>query len=127
MMAKLRRLFAALEAEIRLPANAKPWSTAQARHPVLNRVATIHSVLAILGDTGNNALRYKDILTRALIAEHKRNPGAFWTAALLLAYSPMLYRLRGRIMGDAFSSDDLDQLVISAFLDVVKQFPLLQK
>ena len=30
-------------------------------------------------------------------------------------------------MGDAFSGDDLDQLVISAFLDVVKRFPLLQK
>jgi hypothetical protein len=127
MMAALRRLFAALEAEIALPANAMPWSTAQARHPVLHRVATIHSVLAILGDPGNKALRYKDILTRSLIAEHKRNPGVFWTATLLLAYSPMLNRLRGRIMGDAFSSDDLDQLVIGAFLDVVKGFPLLQK
>jgi hypothetical protein len=127
MMAELRRLFAALKTEIALPGNTRLWATAQQRHPILNRVATIHTVLAILGDPGNKALRYKDILTRAVIAEHKRNPGAFWTAALLLAYSPMLNRLRGRIMGDAFSSDDLDQLVISAFLDVVKRFPLLQK
>ena len=107
MMAELRRLFAALKAEIALPVNTKPWATAQKRHPVLNRVATIHAVLAILGDTNSKALRYKDILTRALIAEHKRNPGAFWTATLLLAYSPMLNRLRGRIYGDALFTESL--------------------
>ena len=59
MMAELRRLFAALKTEIALPGNTRLWATAQQRHPVLNRVATIHAVLAILGDPGNKALRYK--------------------------------------------------------------------
>ena len=127
MMAELRRLFAALKAEIAQPQNKMHWAIAQERHPILERVPTIDKVLAILADSNSKALRYKDILTRAIIAEHKRNPGAFWTAVLLFAYSPMLSRLRGRIFGNAFDSDDLDQLVIGAFLDVVKQFPLLEK
>jgi hypothetical protein len=36
----------------------------------------------------------------------------------------MLVRLRGRIRGSALDTADLDQLVISTFLEVVREFPL---
>jgi hypothetical protein len=90
-------------------------------------VANVQTVLRILGNFKRADLRHKDILTRAIIAEHKRHPGPFWTTVLLLAYSPMLGGLRGRILGDAFDREDLDQLVIDTFLSVVTGFPLIEK
>ena len=46
---------------------------------------------------------------------------------LLLAYYPMLSRLRHRIYGDSISRCDLDQIVITTFLSVVADFPLAEK
>ena len=126
-MSGVRQMVAALKAEIASPRYRPGWETAQLRHPVLRRIADIHTVLKILGDLKKADLRHKDIITRAIISEHKAHPGPFWTAVLLLAYSPMLGGLRGRIFGDAFDREDLDQLVVDAFLSVVRGFPLIEK
>lgn len=126
-MTGIRQLASLLKAEITSPRHRERWEIAQRRHPMLRRVADIQVVLRVLGNLKRADLRYKDILTRAIIAEHKANPGPFWTAVLLLIYSPMLGGLRARIFGNAFDREDLDQLVVDAFLSAARVFPLTER
>jgi len=83
--------------------------------------------LGTLSDERRDGYAERDALTRALIAENQGSPSSFWSAALLLAYYPMLSRLRHRIYGDAIPAGDLDQIVITMFLTVVTEFPLDKK
>jgi hypothetical protein len=102
----------------------KRYQDAREREPALAAHAGMLSVLAVLNEDSESHYAEREALTRALVREQQRAPSSFWSAALLLAYSPMLLRLRGRICGEAFARDDLDQMVLAAFLEVVAAFPL---
>ena len=123
----LHQMKCALRAEVRAERNQKRFEEAKNHHIDLHGHETVLSVLAVLGD--ESPLRYdeKESLTRALLREHKRRPHPFWNAVLVVAFYPMLARLRGRIYGDAPTCDDLDQIILSAFLEVVRGFPLTQR
>lgn len=88
------------------------------------RHEAIRQVLKVLSKEGSETYAEKDALTLEIVVEQRMNPSSFWTAVLLVAYYPMLSRLRHRIWGDAFLSDDLDQLVVTGFLTVVAEFPI---
>ncbi len=117
----------ALKTEVRSEKNVSRFNEAKTRHPALASHQTVYSVLAVLGDDSDRGYAAKEALTRALVAEYQQRPHGFWAAVLLAAYYPMLSRLRGRIFGDAVAPDDLDQVVVTAFLDVLYAFPLAAK
>jgi len=123
----LHQMKCALRAEVRAERNQKRFEQAKNHQLELREHETVLSVLAVLGD--ESSLRYaeKEALTRALLREHKRRPHPFWNAVLVVAFYPMLARLRGRIFGDAVPGDDLDQIVLSSFFEVVRNFPLSQR
>jgi len=123
----LHQMKCALRAEVRAERNQKRFEEAKKHQLEMREHETVLSVLAVLGD--ESALRYaeKEALTRALLREHKRRPHPFWNAVLVVAFYPMLARLRGRIFGDAVPGDDLDQIVLSSFFEVVRDFPLSQR
>ena len=103
------------------------FEAARSRHDALAGPHDIASVLDTLGDERREAYAERDAITRALIAEHQESPSSFWSAVLLLAYYPMLSRLRHRIYGDAIPAGDLDQIVITMFLTVIAELRLDKK
>jgi hypothetical protein len=122
-----RQTIQSLKAEVLSTRHVPAFEAARGRHDVLAAHNTIASVLGVLSDERRDAYAQRDALTRALIAEQQSSPSSFWSAVLLLAYYPMLSRLRHRIYGDAIPSGDLDQIVITMFLTVVTEFPLDKK
>jgi len=114
----------ALQVELMSDRNTTRFEDARRRHGALAPHATPLSVLAVLGETALERYPERDALTRALLVEHHERPHPFWSAILLAAYYPMLSRLRRRIVGDAFAPEDLDQLVVTTFLELVRDFPI---
>ena len=105
---------------------SRMFDEAKDRHRCLARHATVLSALAVMGEESPAGWVEREALTRAFIAEHQATSLPFWASALLVAYYPMLSRLRHRIWGEALDRDDLDQLVVSCFLQVVAAFPLAE-
>ena len=123
MSSTFRETFNAVRREVQV-GPSRVFDEAKARHRCLARHATVLSALAVMGEESPAGWVEREALTRALIEEHQATSLPFWASALLVAYYPMLSRLRHRIWGDALDRDDLDQLVVSCFLQVVAAFPL---
>jgi hypothetical protein len=123
-MNTFRRLFSGLRAEVRASKHQARFAEARQRHAAFADHHAIVSVLGVLAGDGQSRYAEKDALTCAVLAEHQSSPSTFWASALLVAYYPMLSRLRHRIYGDALPGEDLDQLVVTSFLSVVADYPL---
>lgn len=123
-MSTFRDLFTGLRAEVRAPRHQMLFAEARGRHAAFADHHAILSVLGVLAGDGQTRYAEKEALTRALILEHQSSRSAFWAAALLVAYYPMLSRLRHRIYGDALPGEDLDQLVVTSFLSVAADYPV---
>lgn len=121
---KLQKIKRILLQELRRKENILLFERARKRNPVFKHHNTPFLVLTALSDTSDNTYPQKEKLTRALIREQQSRPRPFWSSLLITAYLPMLIRLRTQIIGDIFLSDDLDQLVIYSFLEVIHRFPL---
>jgi hypothetical protein len=117
----------ALEVELCAETSKREFDEARTRHPALASHETPRSVLAVLGDESERRWAEREALTRALVAEEQTRPGPLWAALLLAAYYPMLSHLRHRIHGHDLDPEDLDQLVVSTFLEVVRAFPLAER
>ena len=123
-MSPFRRLFSGLRAEVRSSKHTACFEEARQRHDALRNHDAIASVLGVLANDSSGRYAEREVLTMALLAEQRAHPSAFWAAVILVAYYPMLSRLRHRIYGHALASDDLDQLVVTSFLGVVADYPL---
>ena len=121
---KLQEIKCVLLKDLRRKEGLVLFEQARNRNSALTHYNTPSSVLTALGDTLDNTYSQKEKLTRALIREQQSRPRPFWSSLLITAYLPMLIRLRTQIIGNIFPSDDLDQLVIYSFLEVIHQFPL---
>ena len=110
--------------ELRKPENQKLFELARRRCCAFVNHSTLFSILAALDDRSTDNYAGKDALSRNLISEQQRAPNSLWSAILIAAYLPMLGRLRSRIKGNPLLPDDLDQIVITTFLQVVQEFPL---
>jgi hypothetical protein len=120
----LRGIIRSLRAELVSPRYARDFEAARRRHNALAGYHTITSVLRVLHDENPSAYPERDALTRALLFEQQHAPSPFWSSALLTAYYPMLSRLRFRIIGDTVLKADLDQAVITSFLNAVSSVSL---
>jgi len=114
----------ALRRQVKAAMNSELFDAAKERHPVLAGHESLLSVLEALGAPGRCPVAERDALVRALIAEQQREPRPLWATVLLVAFQPMLRRLRGRLVCSALAGQDLDQLVVAAFLETVATFPL---
>ena len=100
---------------------------ATARHPDLAEYTTMRCLLLELQDTSERTYARRDQLSRIFIEEAQRTKHPAWTSALLVAYLPMLRRLRSRLVSTSLGRDDLDQLVIESFLMSIAAFPLAKR
>ncbi len=109
-----------------IPAHAT-FMDATTRHPELEEYTTLGCMLLELQDTSEKTYPRRDLLTRIFVEEAQRTKHSAWTSALIVAYLPMLRRLRSRLVSPTISRDDLDQLVIESFLVVIATFPLAKR
>lgn len=124
MSATFRETFQAVRRQVLTAPAGVTFESARQRHAVLARQATVQALLDLMRDESPGRWSEREAVTRALVAEQQRNACGLWASLLLCAYYPMLSRLRHRIYGHAFDDDDLDQLVISGFLQVVADLVL---
>ena len=118
-------VFKKLRHQIQSRAYAALFEQAGNRHVRLARYPDVDSVIRFMRDNLDVSDREeREAITRALIYENQICSGVFWSSVLLTAYYPMLKCLRQRIYGPGMDSQDLDQLVITSFLLVVKTYPL---
>jgi hypothetical protein len=107
------------------------FEEARTRHAAFAAHTTLASVLGVLNDERPEAYPAKDALTRAILEESRANLGgidaartsSYWTTLLVAAFYPMLRRLRSRIAPGEVGRDDLDQIVVEAFLATAKSMP----
>jgi hypothetical protein len=120
----IRHLREAINSLARSATTKALFQNAKARHPALAGHETAEAVLAALADESEAGWAEREALTRALLAEAQARRDPFWAALLVSAYYPMLVRLCSRLRGRGFDVEDVNQLVVSTFLDVVRSFPL---
>ena len=120
----LRSLKQALKTSLSTPKSQEAYERAKLRLPTLAHHHTPFSVLAVLGDQSARRYPEKEALTRTLVAEYQGGREPLWSSLLLVAYYPVLWRLRSGIRSEAFCACDLDALVTEKFLEVVAEFPL---
>ena len=113
---KLFRIISALEGEVTEASGVSHFDGGRRRQVALAGYESAGAMLAFLGRDDSDAYKQKEATVRAILAEHRAGLNGYWTSLLLAAFGPMLCRLRGRIFPDDFDGDDLDQMVIFAFL-----------
>ena len=131
-MTPFQSTFVALRHDVLSPRHARRFKEARTRHIALAAYPSIAAVLEALEASDPGAYADKDVLVRALIAEQQGSSGAhpatgptsFWASVLLVACYPMLGSLRARIAAAELPPEDLDQLMLTVFLEVVSEFPL---
>ncbi len=94
------------------------------RHASLADHEDVASLLAKLEDLESTSIDKKSEIARALISEYQTTKSSFWSSLLICGYYPMLAHLRGRLQSNSYNADDLDQIVLAAFLEVVAEYPL---
>ena len=120
-MSDVKKLTERLRGEVRSARSSAIFRAAVERQPSFSAFEDVAALLAALADTRDSTYPERDALTRALLAEHASSKASLWSSILVIAYYPMLSRLRHRIIGDAISPDDLDQLVLIAFMTAVNE------
>ena len=131
-MTPFQTTFATLHRDILSPRHVRRFEDARCRLSALASYPSIAAVLDVLERMDPEAYAGKESLARAIIAEQQGSSGAqpvagptsFWASVLLVACYPMLGNLRARIAGTDLPPNDLDQLVLATFLQVVSEFPL---
>lgn len=100
------------------------FAEARTRQPELAPHADVASALLALADEREATYPARDALSRALLFEHRRGMEPLWASMLTVAFYPMLSRLRHRLISDTVPKDELDQVVIAAFLGTLNELPL---
>lgn len=122
-MSGFRRMVERLRRET-LAAPSGSFREAAARRPPLSEHESLGSVLTALADESEESYPAREALTRAMLEEQRESGNPLWGSALLLAYYPMLSRLRHRLVTTTVTSEELDQVVVAAFLAAVGEVPL---
>jgi hypothetical protein len=115
-----RTLIQRLEREaIATPPNA--LDVARTRRPVLAPYPTVEAILDALDDERDATYPLRDAMAHALLREYAETERSLWSSILLVAFYPMLSRLRHRLFSDRIPRDELDQMVVMGFLAAMKR------
>ncbi len=118
---QLSRLRELLSQGLESTETAGAYGAALGRHEAFARHETAGAVLAALGSDLESP-DHKDALTRALVAEHQRGDGKVWSGVLLVAFTPLMLRLRAYVTPPPFvEHDEVDHAVVESFLRAVAQ------
>jgi len=123
-MSALKNLGAAARREALSRKYAATYERGRAATPWLEPFTTVESLLHMLEDTRAETYPLRDGLARALMALHRTATSGLWSSLLLAAYQPLVRRLRGRINPGVLSNDDVDSIVLSAFMEAITKLPL---
>ncbi len=126
MKSALRPLIERLRQDA-LAAPLRVFEAGRTKQPALEAHPDVASVLIALDDDAEGTYPAREALTRALISEHRASGAALWASMLLVAFSPMLVRLRNRLVSDTVPGDELDQLVVTSFLGALTDLPLSER
>lgn len=118
----LHEMRSALLRELQEPRSQLTFDNARARSALLRAHRTPLSLLGVLRRSSRANWADKDKLTHALLQEYSRHPDSLWTALLIVAYLPMLARLRRRIRASRQLSGELDLIIVEAFSQVVANY-----
>jgi hypothetical protein len=102
------------------------FAKARARHECL---APYHTTADLLRGLTNERAghEYRDCLSRAVLREHRSRTSPVWSELLVVAYYPMLSCLRYRVIREDVPGDDLDQLLLCAFLGTIESLSRLKE
>lgn len=107
--------------------SAAAFDEARSRHPALACHESVTSLLELMAQGAREGYAEREAIVRTLLAEqHARPREPLWSSLLICTCFPMLAKLRFRIVGFAFPARDLDQLVVSSFLEVTCDFWLAE-
>ena len=120
MRSALRTTIERLRRDV-LSSPRRAFADARARQPALVGHEGVASVLEALADDKEHTYPDREALTRALVAEHLGTGDSLWGSVLLVAYFPMLSRLRNRLVPGNLQGDELDQVVVTAFLAALSE------
>ncbi|WP_342379466.1 hypothetical protein NVS55_08340 [Myxococcus stipitatus] len=126
MKSALRTVIERLRREA-LVAPRRVFEAGRMRQAALEAHPDVASVLLALDDDAESTYPAREAITRALIGEHRASSAALWASMLLVAFSPMLVRLRNRLVSDTVPGDELDQLVVTSFLAALTELPLSER
>ncbi len=101
-----------------------PFEEAKRHQPALAPHSTLSALLTTMGDEREATYPEREAITRALMGEHRRTGDGRWASVLVLAYYPMLSRLRHRLVSSSVGRDELDQIVLTSFVTSVAEVPL---
>lgn len=107
-----------------LAAPSRYFEEARSRQAALEAFDNIAAVFKAFADDRAESYPEREALTRALLLESRASDDALWVSILLVAYYPMLSRLRHRLVSNHLARDELDQLVLAAFVEVLRDVPL---
>lgn len=123
----LKKLTESLRQDVLSPRHHSRFAEACQRRDDLGQYATTADVLRALSSERKDRYAERERLTRALLDEQRKHPSTLWSTMLIVAYYPMLSRLRFRLVSDRIGSDDLDQLVLMAFIRTIALIPFDKK
>jgi hypothetical protein len=115
-------LAAAARAAVR-PTHADAIDEGRCNEPALFAFRTADGILAALQPRGQGAEDRRDPIVRALVRQHRFGLSPVWAHLLLAAFTPMLLRIRTGLGRAAASANDLDQVVMHAFLEALESVP----
>src|SRR5579883_3051333 len=98
--------------------HAAAFSEGRERHPALAPYESAAQLLAALSRTSRLDDDARDALLVCVVTEAQRGRSPLWQSILLAAFAPLLRRLRARLRRP--KDEDLDQLVLVSFLDLVR-------
>ena len=123
MRSALRSVVERLRTDVLGASQRRVFEAGRTRQPALAAHPDVASVLAALDDEAEGTYPERETLTRALVAEHRDSGASLWASMLLIAFAPMLVRLRNRLVTDTVPGDELDQLVVTGFLTALSDLP----
>lgn len=95
------------------------------RQPALRPFETPTEVVAFLHDREPGSIAERSRVTRALLEELQRHHHRCWSTILLVAYFPGLLRARRTMSsGRGMTRQEVDVLVLEAFLEFASSFPI---
>ncbi len=101
-----------------LPRNHVSFAETRARRPELSPFETVGDIQSALDSSSSLTTNARRSLVAALVEEAQTGTSALWSSVLVLAFAPMMHRLRSHI-GRPFDAD-LDSAVLVAFLSAVR-------
>jgi hypothetical protein len=117
-----RTLAKLLRQDVKGPVYERLYQGARARHAAFAAYPDLRSLLAELAKDGGDDYSERDAITLALLRERAAAHPSQWSSVLTVVYLPMLLRLRRQLVCAELPKDDLDQLVLEAFLTAIASY-----